>query len=308
MKFLVVDEMHQSILPLLNSINIEADYQPKITKEEIIGCLGNYEGIIVRSKVRINEELLKNAVKLKYVCRAGAGVDNIDEDSIRKKNLVLINAPEGNRDAVAEHTLAMMLTLFNKIHIGDREVRNKIWDREGNRGYELKSQCVGLIGYGFMGKAVAQRLQSFGCKVIAYDKYLKGFSDEYVEEVSLEQLFQDADILSLHIPLTSETKNLINFSFFQKFKKNIWFINTARGEIVKLADLVIAMKEGKIKGAALDVLENEKLATLNEEQLESFNYLTKADNVLLSPHVGGWTYESYEKINQVIVDKLKALI
>lgn len=305
MKFLIVDEMHPSILPLLQELGIEPDYRPKIKPDEIGIAISDYEGIIVRSKIRIDEKILDKATKLKYVCRAGAGVDNIDEKALAARNLILINAPEGNRDAVAEHMVAMLLTLFNRIHIADREVRNGVWDREGNRGYELKSKCIALIGYGFMGKAVAKRLKSFGCEVIAYDKYLENFSDEFVREVSMDELREKADIFTLHIPLTHESKELVNFQYLNQFKKDIWFVNTARGEIVKLKDLVEVMKSGKVKGAALDVLENEKLQTLTEEQKASFEYLASSDKVLLSPHVGGWTFESYQRINEVIVDKLK---
>lgn len=302
---LIVDEMHPSIIPLLKEVGIDPDYRPDITKEEVLSIIGNYFGIIVRSKLKITKELIDKAKTLKFIARAGAGLDNIDLAVVKEKDIHIVNAPEGNMDALAEHTVAMILTLLNRIHISDREVRKGIWNREGNRGFELKNKCIALIGYGYMGKAVAKRLKAFDCSVIAFDKYLKNFSDENVHEVSMDEVFEKADLVSFHIPLTEETKSSINSNFFKNFKKDFWLANTARGEILVLKDLVQLIKEGKIKGAALDVLENEKLSTLTDEQKDSFNFLASSDQVLLTPHVGGWTYESYVKINEVLVDKIK---
>jgi D-3-phosphoglycerate dehydrogenase len=302
---LIVDEMHPSIIPLLKESGLEPDYRPDITKEEVLSIIGDYFGIIVRSKVKITKEFIDKATTLRFIARAGAGLDNIDLEAVKEKNIQIVNAPEGNMDALAEHTVAMILTLLNRIHISDREVRKGIWNRESNRGFELKNKCIAIIGYGYMGKAVAKRLKAFDCSVIAFDKYLKNFSDENVREVSMDEVFEKADLVSFHIPLTNETKSSINSSFFKNFKKDFWLANTARGEILVLKDLVQLLKEGKIRGAALDVLENEKLSTLTDEQKDAFNFLASSDQVLMTPHVGGWTYESYVKINEVLVDKIK---
>jgi D-3-phosphoglycerate dehydrogenase len=299
--------MHPSIVPMLKQIGVEPDYRPSITKEEVLGIIGNYKGLVVRSKMKINKELINRAENLRFIGRAGAGLDNIDVEAVKSKNIQLLNAPEGNMDALAEHTLAMILTLLNRIHISDREVRKGIWNREGNRGFELKHKCIAIIGYGYMGRSVAKRLKAFECSVIAYDKYLKKFSDEFAREVSMEEVFEKADLISFHIPLTNETKSIINLDYLKKFKKSIWLINTARGEILELKDLVQSIKEGKVKGAALDVLENEKLSNLTKEQKENFDFLASSDHVLMTPHVGGWTHESYVRINEILVDKIKGL-
>lgn len=301
---LIIDEMHSSIMPMLKQIGIEPDYRPDIKKEEIISVVEHFEGIIVRSKIYIGKEILEKATRLKYIARAGAGMDMIDVAEANKRNIKLYNAPEGNRDALAEHTVAMLLTLLNKIHISDKQVRKGLWDREGNRGFELKGKCVAIIGYGYMGKAVARRLKAFGCEVLAYDK-LKGVSDEYVKESGMEEIFDSADIISFHIPLTDETKGLVDSNYLARFKKNIWLVNTARGEILKLRSLIDSLESGQVRGAALDVLENEKITSFTEEQRKDFNYLINSDKVLLTPHVGGWTFESYVKINETLVEKIK---
>jgi D-3-phosphoglycerate dehydrogenase / 2-oxoglutarate reductase len=303
---LIIDEMHPSIIPMLEQISVRPDYHPGISREEILAMIGNYEGIMIRSKTSIDKELLSKAAKLKFIARAGSGMDQIDVEEAKRRNILIINAPEGNRDALGEHCVGLMLSLLNKIYISDDQVRKGVWDREGNRGYELKGKTVGLIGYGFMGSAVAEKLKSFQCRVIAYDKYRKDFSDEYVREVSLEQILEETDILSLHIPLSAETRGMIDEKYFSRFRKEIWFINTARGEILPLSALNKSLKTGKVRGAALDVLENEKLNKLNQEQLHDFNELIASDRVLLTPHVGGWTHESYVRINEILAGKIKA--
>lgn len=308
MKILVIDEMHESITPLLNELNLEVDYMPKIQREEIISIIGNYEGLIVRSKTYIDAELLQNANKLKFVARAGAGVDNVEVNELEKRDIQLINAPEGNRDALAEHTMGMLLSLFNKINLADQEVRNGKWNREGNRGVELMGKTVGLLGFGNMGGAFAKRLSSFGCRIIAYDAEKIGFSNDYVEEVSLEKLQAEAQILSLHIPMNTQNKGIINHELLTSFKKLDYIINTSRGEVLILKDLLKLLKSGRIKGAALDVLENEKINALTEDELFVFQGLTKLRQVVFTPHIAGWSFESYEKINKVLRQKIKLLI
>jgi D-3-phosphoglycerate dehydrogenase len=302
---LIIDEMHPSIVPMLKAAGIHPDFRPAITKEEVAAIIGKYHGLIVRSKMEINKALLEKAVNLKFIGRAGAGMDLIDTVEAKNRNIILLNAPEGNRDALAEHTMALILSLLNKIRIADQEVRKGKWDREGNRGYELKNKTVAIIGYGFMGRAFAERLKCFGCKVLAYDKYLKDYSDDLVKESDMEEVFEKADIVSFHIPLDKETKGSINEKYFNRFKNNIWVINTARGEILSLKDLNKLIKSGKINGAGLDVLENEKINKLNEEQQIIFDELSTSDKVILTPHIAGWSYESYVRINEVLVEKIK---
>ncbi|RUA28010.1 MAG: phosphoglycerate dehydrogenase [Bacteroidetes bacterium] len=308
MKVLVIDEMHESITPLLNELNLAVDYMPKIKREEIIPIVENYEGLIVRSKTYIDAELLKNAKKLVFVARAGAGVDNVEVEELKKRNIELINAPEGNRDALAEHAMGMLLTLFNKINTADLEVRSGKWDREGNRGVELMGKTVGLLGYGNMGAAFAKRLSSFGCKILAFDAEKTGFSNDFVQEVSLEKLYAETQILSIHIPMNSKNKGLLNYEYLSRFKKLDYIINTSRGEVLILKDLLKLLKAGEIKGAALDVLENEKINSLKNDDLAVFQELTKLKEVILTPHVAGWSFESYEKINKVLSQKIKLLV
>ena len=304
LKFIIVDQMHESLFPMLEKIKVSYDYFPEYKREDIKKAIPGYDGLIIRSKTKVDHELIEGAVNLKVVCRAGAGIDNLDEEALHKQGIHIINAPEGNRDAVAEHTIGLLLNLFAKINQADNQVRDRIWDREGNRGIELKNKTVGIIGYGNMGSAVAERLRSFGCDILVYDKYKRSFKDNFVQSVTLEDLFASTDVLSLHIPLTTETRGWIDKDFFSKFKKDIFLINTSRGEIIPLKDLVSLLKSGKIRGAGLDVLENERINELSEEQNRNFNYLIASDNVVLTPHVAGWSAESYQKINEVLVNKL----
>lgn len=303
-KIIIVDEMHPSIVPDLRGAGFTVDYFPEINREEIKRIVPHYEGIIIRSKTSLDQELLDLAPGLRFIARAGAGKDKIDEACCEEKNITILNAPEGNRDALGEHAIGMLLTLLNKIHTADMEIRNFIWDRDNNRGYEIKDKVVGIIGYGNMGSAFAQRLSGFDCRVLAYDKYKKGFSDKYARESKLEDIFREADILSLHVPLSSETRGLYDHNFFHNFDKDIFLVNTARGPVLPLKDLIRLLDEGKVLGAALDVLENEKLKLLNEEQKVHFSNLIQRSNIVLTPHVGGWSFESYKRINDTLVQKI----
>ena len=308
MKCLIIDEMHPSILPGLEQLGFEVDYEPRITRQEILERLGQYDGIIVRSKTAIDQELLESASRLKFVARAGAGIEQVDVAYLESNGIVLINAPEGNRDSLAEHAIGLILALSQNIIRSDREVRAGTWDREGNRGIEIKGKTIGLIGYGFMGSALAQRLHSFGTNVIAYDKYKQNFSNPFAREVSEAEIFDQTDILSLHVPQTEETFGFFNKSYFDKFKKDIVLLNTSRGGILNLADLADLLDSGKIRAVALDVLENEKLKTWNAEEKQVFDRLASHDNVIFTPHVAGWSFESYQRINDVILSKIKDLI
>lgn len=307
MKILHLDTNHPLLIEQLTSAGFENDEDYISSKETIEQKISIYDGLVLRSRFKIDQHFLDAATNLKFIGRVGAGLENIDCDYAEKKGIKLIAAPEGNRTAVAEHALGMLLNLMNKLSFVDKEVRNGIWKREENRGFEIEGKTVGIIGYGVMGKAFAKRLKGFDCKVICYD-IKPNVGDENGQQVSLEQLQQQTDILSLHTPQTPETFHLINKEFIDGFHKPFWFINTARGKSVKTNDLVKAIKSGKILGAGLDVLEYEKSSFENmfsdNELPEAFQYLIQADNVLLSPHIAGWTMESKEKLAQTIVDKI----
>ncbi len=304
---LIVDEMHDSILKLLDDLGVVVSYRPRITREEIIEQIGPYHGLIIRSKTLVDKEVVDAAANLEFIARAGAGLDQIDVEYVESKGIEMLNAPEGNRDALAEHAMGLLLSLLNNIVTADKEVRNWIWHREENRGIELSDKTVGIIGFGYMGQAFVQRLRAFDCRVVVYDRYKKGFGTKTVEEVSLEKLFDKTDILSLHVPLTEETRGWINEDFFNNFSKDIYLLNTARGEIVPVKDLLNVLDSGKVKAAALDVLEKEKFDALTKDQKDDFEDLFSRKNVILSPHVGGWTYASYKRINEVLVGKISNL-
>jgi D-3-phosphoglycerate dehydrogenase len=304
MKVLIVDEMHESIVQMPAELGLEVDYFPNISLEEVKQKIVDYEGIIIRSKFFVDESFLQNAPKLKFIGRAGAGLDLIDIEACKKRKIEIFAANEGNRIAVAEHLIGMLLCLFNNILKSNNEIKNSLWKREENRGEELFGKTVGIIGYGNNGEATASRLIAFGCKILAYDKFRYGFGNQFVKESTLDEIYREADILSLHIPLTTETNKMFDKEFFERFEKNIYFCNVARGELVVQNDLVEALKSGKIKGACLDVMENEKLNKLSEDQQISFDYLKNQDNVILTPHIAGWTFESYNRINTVLKDKI----
>ncbi|WP_442794356.1 NAD(P)-dependent oxidoreductase [Pelobium manganitolerans] len=304
-KILIVDDLHPAFKLAAEGMGFEVDDLPLIKKAEVLEILKDYEGLAIRTKFRVDAEVLAAAPKLKFVARAGAGMDNIDVDIAEAKGIKLINAPEGNADAVGEHTLGMLLSLMNNFRKADTEIRNGIWDREGNRGYELMGKTVGIIGYGHMGQAFAKRLAGFGVKVIAYDKYKTRFTDDYASEASMEEIVKYCDVLSLHIPLTRETKQMVDEEYLRHFRRPIFFLNAARGEIVNTKAVLNAINSGQILGAGLDVLEKEKFPTLGEADF--YEALKNHPKVLLTPHVGGWTFDSYRKISEVLARKLKNL-
>ncbi len=300
--------MHDSIHDLLKSIGVDADYQPDITRQELLKIISKYYGLIVRSKTYIDAELLNHATQLKFVARAGAGIDNVDMQLLNDRNIKLLNAPEGNRDALAEHCIGILLSLLNKINVADQEVRKGVWDREGNRGVELMGKTVGLLGFGHMGEAFAKRLHSFGCEIIAYDNERSGFECDYVKEVSLEGLKEKTQILSVHIPLNKINKSLIDKSFLKSFRQLDYLVNTSRGEVLILKDLLDLLLDGSIKGAALDVLENERINHLKGIDKSVFEQLIQLPQTVLTPHVAGWSHESYQKINQILTSKIQNLV
>jgi len=300
MKILIADKMHLSLMPMLAAESWEYEYLPKLTRDEILERLPAYDGLIIRSKTAVDQEFLRYAANLKFIARAGAGLDLIDVEEVGKLGIQLFHAGEGNRDTVAEHVLGMLLSLFNNLNKADREVRQRIWDREGNRGVELMGKTVGLIGFGNNGSATAVRLSGFGCRVLAYDKYKPDYGNQYAREATLEDILREADIISLHVPLTAETLRLVDEDFIDRAEKPFYLVNAARGEIVSLEAVVKGLESGKLKGACLDVLENEKLQKLSPSQEGAFDYLCGSDKVILSPHIAGWSHESYVRINEVL--------
>ncbi|MCY7357016.1 MAG: 2-hydroxyacid dehydrogenase [Rudanella sp.] len=304
---LIADDMHPSLFPMLTEAGFRFEYQPTITRAELLERLASFDGLIIRSKTTVDEPLLQRAPNLRFVGRAGAGLDLIDLEAITKRNIRVFHAGEGNRDAVGEHAVGMLLGLLANIVRADAEVRRGVWNREGNRGYELGSMTVGIIGYGNNGQATARRLSGFGCRVLCYDKFRTDYGDTYAEAVPLNQILTQANVVSLHIPLTNDTRQLVDDEWIDKIGKPFYLMNVARGEIVSLSALVRGLESGKVRGACLDVLENEKLTKLSSEQQANFDYLRHSDRVVLTPHVAGWTHESYVRINEVLVRQLREL-
>jgi D-3-phosphoglycerate dehydrogenase len=307
-KILLTESVHEMLVDGLKEMGFQVDFLPGHDYEYFKSIIHDYTGVITRSRIRFDQALLEKARELKFIGRVGAGMENIDEDYARKNGISCLNSPEGSRDAVGEHTISMLLSLANNLNRADREVRLGFWRREANRGFEIKRRTIGIIGYGNMGSAFAEKLQGFDAEVIAYDKYKSDYSDRFVTEVDMPRIFKDTDVLSLHVPLTDETHYLVDDHYLNQFDKPIILINTARGPVVDTSSLVRAMKSGRVTGAALDVLEYEKysLDGLETDQMpEPMKYLTAADNVILTPHVAGWTMESQVKLSTVLLDKIK---
>lgn len=307
MKVVFLDTVHEILATRLTSEGYSCVDASEISKEKCLEEIHDAVGIVIRSRFTMNEEFLQFAPKLKFIARSGAGMENIDERYCKKREIDLFNAPEGNRNAVGEHALGMLLSLMRKMHTADREVRAGKWDREGNRGVELDGKTVGIIGFGNNGKAFAKKLQGFDVKLMAYDKYKKNFGDHFVMECTLNALLKNADVISFHIPQNQETIYMANDQFFNKIEKSIFLLNLSRGKIVEIAALVKALISGKVIGAGLDVLEYERTSfeSFFEQELpEEFAYLLKSDAVLFTPHVGGWTEESYFKLSVVLADKI----
>lgn len=309
MKVLHLDTNHQLLIEEFSKLGFENHEDYTSSKKEIQKKIKNYDGIVIRSRFPIDAEFLDAAINLKFIGRVGAGMENIDVSYAKQKNVFLANAPEGNRNAVAEHSLGMLLSLMNRMYKSHREVRKGKWDREGNRGTELDGKTVGIIGYGNTGKAFAKKLQGFDVAIICYD-IIGGVGDTNARQVGILELQQKADVISLHVPQTELTIGMVNTEFINAFQNPFWLLNTARGKCVITEDLVEGLKSKKILGAGLDVLEYEKKSFDFEDWFvnkpKPFKYLRKASNVLLTPHVAGWTIESKEKLAQTIVDKIKA--
>jgi phosphoglycerate dehydrogenase len=306
MKILLLDKNHPLITEQLSEKGFVLEEDFSSSYEQVLEKIHLYEGVIIRSRIPLDAHFLEKAKNLKFIARVGAGMENIDIAKAQELGIKLINSPEGNKDAVAEHVIGTLLVLMNRLFISSNEVKKGIWLREENRGEEILGKTFGIIGYGNMGKAVAKRLSGFGCKTIFYD-IKPNLSDEFATQVSLQELQENADILSLHTPLTEDTLYMIDEEFISKMKKNFYFINTARGKNIKTSALVNALKSGKIKGACLDVLEYEKTSFENlETKNEDLEYLLNSEKAIITPHIAGWTHESKIKLAQVIVDKILA--
>lgn len=308
-RILHIDGNHPLLKSQLEAAGFQNEDDFTSTKQQIESKIALYDGIVIRSRFKIDQQFIDQALHLKFIARVGAGLESIDCDYASEKGIALIAAPEGNRNAVAEHALGMILSLFNHLNRANAEVKAGIWNRESNRGHELEGKTIGIIGYGNMGKAFAKKLRGFESTVLCYD-ILPNVSDANAKQVTLKELQEKTDVLSLHIPWTPETDKMVNESFINAFAKPFWLINTARGKCVVTADLAKALKEKKILGAALDVLEYEKLSFesfADAEIPEALQYLIEAENVILSPHIAGWTFESHSKLAQTIVDKIKLL-
>lgn len=309
MKVLFIDKVHSILQTRLEKERIECIDGTAFSKNDCLNILPEINGIVIRSRFRLDQDFLQTGKNLQFIARSGAGMENIDDVFCEKHQIKLFNAPEGNRNAVGEHAVGMILTLFNRLHIADQEIRKGKWDRELNRGIELEGKTIGIIGYGNNGAAFAEKLSGFDVTILAYDKYRKGFDSGSIIESSIDDIFSQADIVSFHIPQNEETTYYADENFFSSFKKNIYLINLSRGKIVQTSALVEAIKNEKVLGACLDVLEYEKSSfeSFFEQELDpNFSYLLTSEKVLLSPHVGGWTQESYFKLSNVLADKILA--
>ena len=300
-----IDEVHPYLKEQLLKRGIACDDLTGTDSETIINTIDKYQGIVIRSRFPVNKQFLDKAIGLKFIARSGAGMENIDIEYAKSKGIALFNSPEGNRTAVAEHAMGMLLSLFNHLNSADMEVRDGIWDREGNRGIELEGKTLAIIGYGNMGSALAKRLQCFGVKVMAYDKYKKSYGNNLVLETDWEQIYREADVVSLHVPIAQDTIYLMDKTRFNRFKKPIYLINTARGMNVKISDLLTAIEKNKVLGACLDVLEFESTSFEKmENNKKDYQALMNCEKVLLSPHVAGWTVESYYKLSWFLYKKI----
>ena len=303
-KVLITDSVHKVMIENFEANHFEVDYQPSISVSEVFELINQYTMLVINSKIILDKAMIDKATNLKVVGRLGSGKEVIDLDYAKEKKILFHNSPEGNRDAVAEHAMGMLLSLMHLINQASAELREGKWLREKNRGTELKDKTVAILGYGNTGMEMAKRLKGFGVRVLAYDKYKVDFSDEFVIESSMQEIFESADIVSLHLPLTNETEYLVNKDWIKKFKKPFYLINTARGKMIRTSDIVEALQRGSIIAAAFDVLENEYLASFTSDETMMFETLVAMNNVILTPHVAGWTFESKYKLASYLSEKM----
>ena len=307
-RVLITDDCHPTLTDGLSALGYVCDYLPTISPSDTLRMIPEYVGLIINSKILVNRQFLDTAIRLRFVGRLGSGMEIVDLDYAKEKGVLVASSPEGNRNAVAEQALGMLLALANNLLRGDREVRQNIWEREANRGFELKGRTLGIIGFGHTGSQFAKKIQGMEMRVLAYDKYKPtGYTNEmnWVEAVELKELQAEADIISLHLPLTKETKHIAKHEFFQKCKTGFLLLNTSRGACVKTQDLIEALESGTVGGACLDVFENEKPKTFSLEEHQMYDHLHTFENVVFSPHVAGWTHESKQLLATVLLEKIK---
>ena len=310
-KVLFIDRPHPVLYRSLEELGFAIDEDFVSSAAQISCKLDLYTGLVLRSRISIDSDFLAHAKQLKFIAREGVGLEHIDLEACSASGIEVLSSPEGSRDTVAEHALGMLLCLMNNLNRADHQVRQGQWIREANRGVELKGKTVGILGYGNMGSAFAKRLQGFGVEVIAYDKYKSGYADEYAKEVELEELFAQSEVLSIHIPYLQSNHHFVNGDFLDRFANALFVVNTARGSVLNTSDLVARLKSGKVRGAALDVLEYEESSFDKfklDELPEDFHYLCRVDNVVLTPHIAGWSFESKKKHAEVLAEKIKKLI
>ena len=308
MKALMIDRFPENFRHALSSRLELAEYYPGRSRAEILTKLPEVDILVMNSRIKLDKEAIDLAKKLKLVVRAGVGMDHIDVPYLKENGIRVENTKGGNADAVGEHTVGMLLNMRHHLHRANLEVKQFGWNREKNRGWEIGGKTIGLIGYGHTGKSVAKKLSGFGCRVLAYDKYLKDYTDSYATQAEMDDLYQQAEVISMHVPLTAETRSMANNAFFSNFKKPIFFLNLARGPIVNIADLIQSMEEGRVLATSLDVLPNEKMDQLTNEERSLYEKLFSMENVFVSPHIGGWTHESLENINQMILSFVDELL
>ena len=305
MKALLTDSVHKCLVDGLDEMGFVCDLKEGLPKNKVLEIIKEYEAIVVNSRLRLDKEFFDMAKRLKFVARTGSGMEIIDQDYARLKGVACFSSPEGNCNAVGEHALGMLLGLLNKMHKGHNEVLSEVWRREDNRGVELDGKTIALIGYGHTAKAFASKLRGFDVEVLAYDKYVKGFTSNFVKEAEMKEIYAKADVVSLHLPLTEEVVFWLNRDRVRRFEKPFYLINTSRGKVVKTTDLIEALEHHKILGAGLDVFENERFDLYKEKDWQWYYALKKQSNVLLTPHVAGWTVESKYKLGMVLLEKIK---
>jgi D-3-phosphoglycerate dehydrogenase / 2-oxoglutarate reductase len=303
-RVLITCQIEEPFISKLRKLGFEVEYKPEISNEDVNPIIGEYSGLIVSTKTPVDRTLIDNATKLEFIGRAGSGMEHIDVKYAESNGIHCISSPEGNCNAVADHAVGMLLCLLNNIHIANLEVKNGKWEREKNRGIELSGLTIGIIGYGHTGTAFSQRLIGFGVDILAYDKYKSGYSNAFVKEAGMAELFEKCDIVSLHLPMTEETCNMVNLDWIDKFKKEFYLINTSRGKIVNLHDLEQALSNGKILGACLDVLKNEPPKMTDK----SVKRIIEQKNVILTPHIAGWSHQSKDKMGDVLLNKIHFLL